>query len=148
MDERTYDRVCNEGYTDGYNPYRAERERKEQEAEIARARAYALTPQGKIDALNKRIERECGSVAREWGNADEINTLETSLYAEIKVIRAEIDAEFCKTWTVDVTKSRRLEWNARVEAGEFRKIGAKHRVEQDQGWTMDDLKKAVKIHGL
>lgn len=153
---RNYDNVMNEG-GDGYNPYREEIGRRAHEADCKAAEEYAKTPQGQIDALYRRIELECGSVAREWGNADEIDALQRSLYAEIDKIKTEIEAEFLKIWDINTTKSRRIEWNAFAnetliplsKAGKSpdinRAIFAKQR---ELGWTMDDLKKAVKTYNL
>lgn len=152
MNERTYDRIHNEG-GEGYNPYRAEREAREAEAMAADARAYGQTIQDKIDALHRRIRLDCGSVAREWGNAETINALESDLYREIKALKAERDADFLAVWGVDITQARRAEWNAMVTAGKFGRPGsgrvntkAISAQERAQGWTMDQLKRAVKIH--
>lgn len=150
---RNYDRVNNEG-GEGYNPYTQELERREHEELRTQAKAHAETPQGRIDTLYRRIELECGSVAREWGNAEEINTLQSSLYTEIDKIKAEIDAEFLKTWTLDITKARREEWNNFVKAeiipinGTPKAYKALYQRQQDQGWTLNELKKAVALHGL
>ena len=65
---------------------------------VARKCEYAAT-QGKLDTLYRRIERECGPVAREWNNMakantdeEEIDALQSSLYAEIDKIEDEINA--------------------------------------------------------
>lgn len=154
LSEREYDNIYNEG-GEGYNPIRAKRQMADIEATQKQASARALTPEGQIEALCRRIEIECGSVAREWGNSDEINALQTSLYAQINAIKAEMDAEFLKVWTLDETKSRRAEWNGRVKAGEFGTPGSKRvnfKAMNDQvsaqGWSLDDLRKAVKLHNL
>jgi hypothetical protein len=153
---RTYDKVNNEG-GEGYNPYSQELERREHEELREQAKAHAKTPQGKIDALYRRIKIECGSVAREWGNTEEIDALQSSLYAEIEKIKAEIDAEFLKIWTLETTKARREEWNnfangTLIPMSKAGKSAEMHRImrnrEKDQGWTLADLKKAVTLHGL
>lgn len=151
---RTYDRVNNEG-GEGYNPYHAEMKRRAHDQAVSDAKSHATTPQGKIEALYRRVELECGSVAREWGNTEEIDALQSSLYAEIDKIKTEIDAEFLGEWTLDITKTRREDWNNMVRSGKFGKIGS-GRVdfvkvrdqEKAQGWTLDELKKAIKLHGL
>lgn len=152
MKEREYDRMANEG-GEGYNPYRAERERKEWEESQKAAKAYAATTQGQIDALYRRIERECGSVAREWGNGDAIETLRAELYAQIKVLETRRDDEFLAAggWTAETTTERRATWNARVTKGEFNKgksvdMGKLRAAEKAQGWTLDQLKKAIEVH--
>jgi hypothetical protein len=150
---RNYNNVMNEG-GDGYNPYDEEMERRAHEAATKAATKHAATPQGRIDALHRRIELECGSVAREWGNTAEIEALQSSLYAEINKIKAEIDAEFLQTWTIETTKARRIEWNnfANTELkplgsgpAMMRRFAEKQKI---QGWTMEDLRKAVKAHNL
>jgi hypothetical protein len=144
---RAYDDGLNEG-GEGYNPYRSEIERRENERFAADAKVYSATPRGRIDALYRRIDLECGSVAREWGKTEEIDALQSSLYAEI-------DAAFLETWTVDITKTRREAWNTMVRSGKFGRTGsgridftALRSQETLQGWTADELKKAVALHGL
>lgn len=150
---RTYDRVNNEG-GEGYNPYTQELERGEHEELRKQAKAHAETPQGKIDALYRRIELECGSVAREWGNSEEIDALQSSLCAAIDNIKAEIDAEFLKTWTLEITKARRQEWNSwvRAELGTSPmtpdKMRMLHNRQQTQGWSTADLRKAIALHNI
>ena len=149
MDERTYDRINNDG-GEGYNPYRAERERKELEAEIARPKSI----DERIDALYRRIDRECGSVAREWGNNEEIDAKAAEIRKEIDRLKAERDADFLTVWTLDNTKARRGAWNEFVN-GEIRALGkgpammsCLHERQKNQRWTMDELKRAVKLHNL
>lgn len=150
---QNYDAINNEG-GEGYNPYRQEMERREHAELAADAKAHAATPQSRIHALYRRIERECGSVAREWGNNEEIDALQSSLYAEIDRIKAEMNADFLATWNLETTKSRRQTWNDMVRSGKFGKIGGKmdfkaiREQENQQGWTLDELKKAIKTHNL
>lgn len=150
---RTYNNVHNEG-GEGYNPYKDEMERRASNSAAKAAAEHAATPQGKIDALYCRIERECGSVAREWGNTAEIDALQSSLYAEINKIKAELDAEFLQTWTLEITRARRIEWNNFANT-ELKALGSGPAMmrryaekQKSQGWTMEDLKKAVKAHNL
>ena len=152
MNEREFDRINNEG-GEGYNPYRADRERREFEDRKAAAAAYALTPEGRIDALRKRIELECGSVARDWGDNEAIDALARDLYAQIQTIRDGIDAPFLAVWTLAVTTGRRAAWNAKVRAGEFNRgkkvdMDKMRSAEKAQGWTLNELKKAVEIYKL
>lgn len=65
----------------------------------------------------------------------------------------EADAAFAAEWTPEVTATRRAEWNARVQSGEFGVIGsgrtdlrAVAAQEQAQGWTMEQLKRAIALH--
>lgn len=150
MRESTYDRLVNEG-GGGYNPYRAKREHAEWQAAQERAKQHTQTPQGKIDALQRRLERECGSVAREWGNMEEIDALQNDLHSQIKQIEDGINAEFLAVWTPEETHKRRVEWNARVKNGEFSNgnrvdFRAMAAQEKRQGWALDTLKKAVKLN--
>jgi hypothetical protein len=151
MDEREYDKIYNEG-GEGYNPIRAKREQEECEAAQAKAKAYAATPQGQIAALRRRIEIECGSIAREW-DSESIDALRRDLRAQIAVIEAGINADFLAEWTPEVLAARRTEWNARVKAGEFGRVGSKRidfkavtTREKAQGWTLDELKRAISLH--
>lgn len=150
---RNYDNIHNEG-GEGYNPYSAEIDRREQETSIAQAKSHAATPQGKIDALYRRIQLECGSVAREWGNNSEIDDKQTKIYSEINRLKADIETDFLVAWPIELTKARRTEWNdfiqntigtGKVGPDESRAI---YRKQSEQGWMMDDLKKAVKLHNL
>jgi len=147
---RRYDNLQNEG-GEGYNPYRAEAERRA----IAAAQAKPKTKQDLIDDLHHRIEVECGSVAREWGDIEAIDALQADLYAQIDALKAEIEAEFLAMWPKSETIARRSAWNGMVQAGQFGEIGgsrADHAAletqEEKQGWTMADLKRAVRLHGL
>jgi len=144
-----YDNIQNEG-GEGYNPYRSEMERREHEATINQPKSK----QDKIDALYNRINRECGSVAREWGNNAEIDAKQTDIYKEISSLKAEIEADFIADWPIELTKTRRIEWNdfikntigtGKVGPNESRAI---YKKQGDQGWMMADLKKAVKHHKL
>ena len=146
-----YDRINNEG-GDGYNPHRDEAENRDRARWAKFDREMAATPQGRIDALQRRIRVECGSVARECGNVAEIDALENSLRVEIRAIEAQIEAEFLAEWTVATTTERREAWNTMVKSGKFGvgKIDfrAVQEQEQEQGWTMSEMKKAIKAHGL
>lgn len=149
MNERQYDLINNEG-GEGYNPYRAERERKEHEAAIE----WSKTRAGRKDSIYRALERLDCSIARECGTYDQtkIDELRTDLAA----IEAEEEAEFIAAWPLDLTKERRASWNARVKGGEFGDTSrgtpdlyrAIHAAQVAQGWTMDDLKKAIKYHNL
>jgi hypothetical protein len=149
MTEREYDRINNEG-GEGYNPIRAERERKEFEAH----KEWLKTREGRKYSIYRDLERKDCSIARECGtyNQAEIDALR----AELAEIEAEEEAEFVAAWPIDITKERREAWNNRVKGGEFgdykkptpafmRKV---YDAQQDQGWTLDALKKAIKHHNL
>ena len=109
MNEREYDNLHNEG-GEGFNPIRAKREQVEWIAAQERARE-PKTREEQIEALYRRLEIECGSVAREWGS-EAVDALQKNLYAQINALKAELEAEFLATWTAEVTASRRAAWNA------------------------------------
>jgi len=147
---RNYDNGVNEG-GEGYNPYRSELDRREMAEEAARP----LTTQDKIDALQRRIRVECGSVAREWGNNEDIDAEAQSLRAEIRRLESDIEAEFLAEWTLDVTNVRRGAWNEMVKAGKFGQLGggkvdyrAMMRQQGVQGWMLDHLKRAIALHEI
>lgn len=146
MNEREYDRINNEG-GEGYNPYRAERERREVEEAIG----FGKTRAGRKARIYRELEAKDCSIARESGtyNKAEIDDLR----AQLRAIEAEEEAEFLAAWTLEITQERRESWNARVKAGAFGTVGsgkvnfaAVAAAEKAQGWTVDDLKKAVALH--
>ena len=73
--------------------------------------------------------------------------------AEIQAIENAREERFATEWTREVTIARRAEWNALVKSGKFgrgKKVdyAAKRAAEKAQGWTMDSLVKAIKLHNL
>jgi len=146
MNERQYDLINNEG-GEGYNPYRVEREKRE----IEEAIEWSKTRAGRKDRIFRDLERKDCSIARECGTYKQSEI--DDLRAQLREIEAEEDAEFAAAWPMDLTKERRAAWNDRVRAGEFtvrgqidhRKVGS---AQNAQGWTLSDLKKAVKLHNL
>jgi len=76
---------------------------------------------------------------------------ERSLRDQFAAEHAAHEALFHATWTVEVTKERRAAWNAFVRAnGTPRGLPtaiAGHQIEA-QGWELDDLRRAIKIHNL
>ncbi len=149
---KQYDHFQNEG-GEGYNPYWSELEKREME-ETAKKAAQPKTKKEQITSLQEKIRKECGSVAREWGG-DEIDKKQAAYYAEIKKLEAEIESEFLSIWTPEETARRRKEWNdfakalignkKRITPGDARELGKR---QSDQGWTVDNLKKAVKLNNL
>jgi len=146
---KEYDNIQNEG-GEGYNPFWQEFERRNFEIEQKRA-AQPKSKKEQVDGLHDRIRIECGSIAREW-NEEEVDKKKADLYAEINRLKKEIDAEFKTEWTEEVTASRREGWNSFVKTIISNgKIAGKDQVkvyqrEIDQGWELDDLKKAVAIY--
>jgi hypothetical protein len=151
---REYDNVMNEG-GEGFNPYRSEIERRDMEEAKKRA-ALPKSKKEQIADLYEKVRLECGSVAREWGDEEEIEKKEAEFYASIKRIEAEIESDFAAEWTPGITAERRKNWNDWVRT-ELLPNGGKmtaednnrlYEKEKEQGWTMADLKKAVKINNL
>ncbi len=135
--ERNHDETHNGG-GEGYNPYRQEREERE-------AAALADLPRTRHDIIHELGVLDC-SIARESGTYDA---------KRIAALRAERDAmdravadAFTAEWTATVTRERRKAWNARVMAGEIKDSASAHEAMVAQGWTMADLKKAIKLYSL
>ena len=147
--ERRHDDTYNEG-GDGYNPYTAKIEERACEREAARVKSNDEL----ICDLYHKMETECGSVAEECGT--DVDAKRAAYRAQISDLRAEMDAEFVAEWTTGVTMARRADWNSMVCDGQFERPSggsgvnraAAYQQEQSQGWTLDDLKRAVKLHGL
>ena len=148
MTEQQYDNIHNEGYTDGYNPIRQARIKKEMEAEAARPK----TIEEQKDIIRHQISiRDC-SIARESGTFDQAEV--DGLRSQLKDLEDRDNANFIADWPLEVTKERRAGWNAMIKAGKLTGSNGKvdHKVfmatELEQGWTLDDLRRAVKIHNL
>jgi len=144
---RDYDRVQNEG-GEGYNPYWAELDRRAAAEEAARPKTRG---ERKSELIHQLSVLDC-SIARESGTYDEAKC--QAIRDEIAKIEAEEEAEFLTEWTLEETKQRRADWNARVRAGEFTLPNGKadmakvYEAEQAQGWGRQEMKKAIKIHNL
>jgi len=151
---REYDNIMNEG-GEGFNPYRSEIERREMDEAKKRA-ALPKNRQQQIADLYEKVRLECGSVARGWGDEEEIDKKQAEYYAEIERIEAEIEADFAAEWTPEVTTERRKNWNDWVRTELLPNRGRMtpednqrlYEKEKELGWTMADLKKAVKINNL
>lgn len=149
---RKYDRIHNEG-GEGYNPYLREMERREME-EAQKRVAEPKTKKQQIDDLYDKIGKECGSIAREW-NEEEVDRKKAEYYDEIKKLEEEIEVKFASEWTREETQARRENWNGfirtlinsngRIDVKDQAKIYARVK---DQGWGLNELKKAVKLHNL
>jgi len=140
MNERQYDLIYNEG-SEGYNPYRAKRKKRE----IEEAIEWGKTREGSKERIHRDLERKDCSIARECGtwNQAEIDDLR----AQLRGIEAEEDAEILTAWPLEITKERRVSWNDRVKAGIITPKNMT-KAQATQGWTFSNLKKAVKLHNL
>ena len=73
---------------------------------------------------------------------------------EIAAVEAQIRAmETGEEWSRELTIERRAAWNALVKSGKLSKAGkvdmaAVRKAEQEQGWTLESLKRAVALHKL
>ncbi|MBU2177565.1 MAG: hypothetical protein KJ556_20935, partial [Gammaproteobacteria bacterium] len=73
--------------------------------------------------------------------------------AEIAVLQARLQAikdepvQASTTWTRETTISRRAAWNAWVKANRPTTLMVRKQ-EQSQGYTVDDLRAAIKAHNL
>ena len=138
--ERQYDLINNEG-GEGYNPIRAAREQVEFEA----ARAAPAT----VGDLLHRLDILSNTT-------DPITIAEraprvAALQAQIAALRAAEEAAFVAEWTVDITRSRRMAWNAFVatlSANPHERNKAVWQQEARQGWTLAALRRAVTAHNL
>lgn len=134
--ERDYDRAMNEG-GEGYNPYRAAREDREEMA------SRPKTPAERRDCNRDRLQREL-RVARYLHRDDQV----AALQAELASLDAEQEAEFAAEWTLAVTQERRAQWNTLVRERDIRTAKQVWSLGRELGWTLDDLKKATRMHGL
>jgi hypothetical protein len=136
---RRYDNLHNEG-GDGYNPYRVEMSRRDHEAEANR-------PRTRDDVVQEILRLDC-EIARESGTLNEARIAE--LRAELKAMDDAADAKMLQAWPLAVTVARRAAWNDMVRSGKFGSgkldLRAVQRQEQEQGWTMGQLKRAVELH--
>jgi len=125
-----WDRINNEG-GEGFNPYRHtndEFEPQPRTIETVRREWLAISPYDEAPAM----------VAKR-----------NALRAELDAMEAEADAAFDAEWTVEVTVARRAEWNEWVMS--HNGSPTPHQVEDQcrvQGFGLDDLRRAVKRHGL
>jgi len=149
---KTYDKIQNER-REGYNPYWSELEHREMEESQKRA-AMQKTKKEQIEVLHDKIRVECGSVSREWGS-EEADKKQTAYYVEIKNLESEIEIEFAEEWTLEVTQGRRISWNDFVRSImnskgqiDIKNQGLMYQKASEQGWGLEQLKKAVKLHNL
>jgi hypothetical protein len=100
------------------------RTRQEIQAEIAKVRAAG--------ASMNRLQNEGG---QGYNHTNE---------ARLSELAAELQAVKEAEWTVEVTTARRAAWNAEVRAGNSNPVALAAKI----GYNLDDLRAAVKRHGL
>lgn len=146
---RQYDNINTEG-GEGYNPYSDEIDRRAMAKSAARPKTRS---DRKYEILHELEIKDC-SIARESGtyNQAEID----GLRAQLAEIEAEEEAEFLADWTREETMRRREEWNSFVRSfpvesnGRISVDNSRLIMERasEQGWSVDDLKRAIALHGL
>jgi len=139
LNEKKYDNLFNEG-GEGYNPYRTEREQKENEIKRPRTRDDILR---ELQSLDCSLARESGTY-----NPEKIKQLQD----ELSELEHQQNEKFLLEWTAEVTQARRENWNEMVRSGKFGNGKVDWNIlrtqEKNQGWTMEDMKKAVTLNGL
>lgn len=107
---------------------------------------YAASYAGRLEAAQRRLNLVTSDAAA-YTDADR-----AAAFAAIDALKAEADAGFAAVWTREETMARRAAWNATV-----RRIQQAPRVQQPrlvseaqrrQGWTVEDLRRAVALHSL
>jgi hypothetical protein len=135
---KKYDREMNEG-GEGYNPYRSELESRE----IAEA---ANAPRTEFDILKDLEAADC-AIARESGTYNQAKV--DALRAELKAIKDKKLNDFLAVWTKEITIARRAEWNAFIRSLNGKMdLNIINKKESELGWTMADLKIAVRHYAL
>jgi len=140
--EARYNRTVNEG-GEGYNPYTAELQDRA-------AKAHAAAPMTRDDLVRLLDRLDC-TIARESGTYDAARC--DAIKAQIKAMDDAADAEFAAEWTLETTRTRRAEWNATIKALSETHKGLRFAVAVSAhakavGYGTDDLRRAVKMHGL
>jgi hypothetical protein len=133
---KNYDNAINEG-GEGYNPYRAELER--------RALESAPRPSRK-ETIHRELEIKDCSIARESGTYDQAEI--DALRAELRSIEAAENETFCAEWTREVFEARRNDWNSRVQAhGDKLTMDQVAAITADLGYGIDELRRAKAVYG-
>lgn len=115
---------------------------------------YAATASGQSEQRDRRIAA-LRAMRADSGLTPEATAELARLEDLVAADAARAADAFAAEWTREVTAARRAAWNARVRAGEFGAPGsgrvnwtAVRAAEAAQGWTMDDLRRAIQLHGL
>ena len=128
-----------------------DRHSREVQADVAEMREHARTPWGRLERLERRVRR----LQAEHTDSGRYSDAEIAqAQAEADALRAEIaeteEQAFRVEWTREVTAERRATWNALVKSGKLTKSGkvwmpALREQEVRQGWTLEQLKRAVAL---
>jgi hypothetical protein len=130
---REYDDLQNEG-GEGYNPYYDELRAGERKFSRLN-RKWDIKHQ--LESLDCMIARESGTY-----DQTEIDTLR----AELDQIEREEKDEFLSVWTPEVFTDRKAEWNAWVRSAGNPTLKKLVDRQTEQGWLLDDLKKAAQYY--
>lgn len=126
------------------------------EAEIAADRAAAQSAEGQLEVLYRRATAMDAARLDYGGHTQEACKAAWAAYHALQAqTQRAAEVEFLAEWTRESTQERRAAWNSRLQAGEFGRIGsgrvnwaALRAAEAAQGWTVEDLKRAIKLHQL
>lgn len=106
--------------------------------EIAASDEYAQSCEGRLEAAQRRFNLVCADSMR-YTDAD-VN----AALAALDALKAEEIETFAAIWTAEVTAARRAEWNAFIATKpKMPEVGKR---EWAQGWTLNDLKRAVTLY--
>lgn len=104
--------------------------------------AYSQSEAGRLEELQRKLNAL--DARDDAGRA--------AVFVEIQAIENAREERFATEWTREITIARRAEWNALVKSGKFGRgkvnMAAVRAAEKAQGWTLDGLKRAVKLHNL
>lgn len=106
--------------------------------------------------MTKLTEKQFDAIHNEGGEG--YNTIRANASAEIAKFEAEYAAgaderaaRFAAEWTMDTTQARRAAWNTFARAN-MTKQGLRadlaNSQQTAQGWRIDDLRAAIKLHNL
>lgn len=141
---KNHDAIHNEGF-EGYNPFWNVLKDREAKREADRPKSR----EEQIYALQRRLERECGSIVRENSlDPDAIDVKEEDLRSQISGLKTEIKDEFLVDWPRDRTIQRQSDWNGLVKAGKVYDTATANRQQKTQGWRLIDLKRALEYHNI
>ena len=115
-------------------------------AEQAMAAEVAGTPTARVAHLQRRL---AAMHADRLAHTDEAILAVQAEYDALRVeIMAADAAEFAARWSREITVARRAEWRATLTRLDKPTPLAVRQQERRQGWTVDELKRAVALHSL
>lgn len=101
---------------------------------------YAASYTGRLEAAQRQL------------NIAATDDQRAAALAALDVLMAEADDAFAATWTVATTQQRRAEWRATIahiqQSPKTQHPGLVYAAQAKQGWTVEDLRRAVALHNL